>query len=248
MKAILTYHSIDSSGSVISVSPETFDRQVRWLASSDVAVVSVPDLLRLPRDRDAVAITFDDAYTNFQVEAWPRLQGAGLTATLFVPTAFVGRSNGWPELPGGSMPRLPILDWPALARLREDGVILGAHTRTHPDLRALDPAAVADEIQGSFDDLLRETGQPADAFAYPYGFWSPRVAAAVRSACGCACTTELRPVEEGEDAHLLPRLDTFYLDGPARIENFGTWTFREYLRLRLHLRTLARRVRGAARA
>ena len=36
----------------------------------------------------------------------------GLPVTLFVPTGFVGRENTWPELPGGGMPRLPIMGWP----------------------------------------------------------------------------------------------------------------------------------------
>ncbi|MGQ0734404.1 MAG: polysaccharide deacetylase family protein [Acidobacteriota bacterium] len=245
MKAILTYHSIDSSGSVISIPPSTFGQHLRWLASSPVAVLSLPDLLRHPNDSDALAITFDDAFTNFQDEAWPRLRDHGLSVTLFVPTGFVGQTNEWAETPGGRMPRLPILDWASLGRLQEDGVILGAHSRTHADLRTLDGTALEEEIWGSVEDVSRETGRRPDTFAYPYGYWTPAAASTVRAACRCACTTELRPLGPGDDALLLPRLDAFYLKGPARLEQFGRASFREYLRLRSRMRALAQRVRGS---
>ena len=39
MKAILTYHSIAPSDSVVSVSPDDFRRHVRWLAESGVPCV-----------------------------------------------------------------------------------------------------------------------------------------------------------------------------------------------------------------
>ena len=55
MKAILTYHSVDDSGSAVSVSPDTFRRHVRWLASWRVRVVTVPELLALPPASDASA-------------------------------------------------------------------------------------------------------------------------------------------------------------------------------------------------
>lgn len=200
----------------------------------------------MPGDRDAVAITFDDAYTNFEREAWPRLREHGLPVTLFVPTRFVGKANEWAELPGGSMPRLPILAWPALGRLQEEGVVLGSHTRTHADLRAIGAAEIEDEVLGAAADLARETGQHPGTFCYPYGFWTPSATAIVRRTYDCACTTELRPLHPDDDPHLLPRLDSFYLNGPARLQDFGRWTFREYLRLRLRVRTIAQRVRAKA--
>lgn len=215
------------------------------MASSGLPIVSLPELLAIPDDRDAISLTFDDAYVNFETEAWPRLRAYGLPAMLFVPTAFVGRSNDWTALPGGAMPRLPILDWKALARLQESGLTLGAHTRRHPDLRRLDGAALEDEIDGSFEDIGRETGRRPDAFAYPYGFTTGGAVARVRAAGALAVTTELRPLGAGDDAHLLPRLDSFYLEGPGRIEGFGTPAFRHYFRLRLTLRTLAQRLRRA---
>lgn len=244
MKAILTYHSIDGSGSVISVTPDDFGRHLQWLAANGVAVVPLPELVHRPSDSPAVAITFDDAYTNFETEAWPRLRDRGFPATLYVPTHFVGRANTWPALPGGHMPRLPILGWPSLARLQEEGVSLGAHTRTHPDLRRLDRAALEREVAGSVDDIRRETGVQPASFAYPYGFWSAEAASAVQTTCACAVTTELRALGPDEDRYALPRLDAFYLNGWGSLEKYGRWTFRQYFRARLLLRTLRQLTRS----
>src|SRR5581483_6893264 len=80
MRAILTYHSIDESGSVISVGRETFAAQAAWLASGRVRVTTVDELLALPPDADAVALTFDDGFQNFADTAVPVLERHGLRA------------------------------------------------------------------------------------------------------------------------------------------------------------------------
>ena len=238
MRAILTYHSIDDSGSVISVPPSHFAEHVRWLASGAVSVRSVKDLLDDPTDEPAVAITFDDAFANFATHAWPLLRERGLPVTLFVPTAFVGKNNAWDVMPGGGMPALSLLDWPSLARLASEGVTLGAHTRTHADLRSVSDAALTGEIAGSIDDIARETGVKPDGLAYPYGYHDDRVVAATRAACAWACTTVLRPLGVRNDAMRLPRLDSYFLRGPARLYAFGSPLFRTYIGARRTVRRL----------
>jgi len=243
VRAILTYHAVDDTGSVISVTPAVFEQHVRWLAASPVSVVSLEELLTLPDERDAVAITFDDAFTNFAKEAWPRLREHGLPVTLFVPTGFVGKTNAWDALPGGAMPTLAILDWASLGRLQSEGVTLGAHSRTHADLRLLEREAIQEEVLSSIADISRETGARPAAFAYPYGHWNALAASVVEQSCAQACTTALRPLGRSDKAHLLPRLDVFYLTGPARLEAFGTFGFRRYLELRGRVRTVGQWVR-----
>jgi peptidoglycan/xylan/chitin deacetylase (PgdA/CDA1 family) len=244
VRAILTYHSVDTTGSVISVTPDVFASHVRWLASGRVAVVGLADLLARPGDDDAVTITFDDALRNFADEAWPRLRDHGLPATLFVPTGVVGGTNDWAAMPGGGMPSLPVLDWASLARLQGEGVTLGAHSRTHPDLRALPRQALLEEVDGSLEDIRRETGRRPDAFAYPYGYWNAEASAVVRGLCRLACTTEMRVLRRDEDAHLLPRLDSYYLTGAGHPERYGAASFAGYIRVRAAVRRLGQRVRA----
>lgn len=241
MRAILTWHSVDSSRSVVSVPPRRFAKQVRWLASGAVAVVPVAELFSRTERGPTVALTFDDGFANFAAVAWPLLRDHGLPVTLFIPTSRVGGTNRWGAMPGGAMPTLPLMDWETLGRLAEEGVELGAHGRTHADLTGVSDCQLEDEVAGSVEDLTRQTGRRPDGFAYPYGRCDDRVVAAARRACGWACTTTLGPVHEGDDFHRLPRLDTYFLRGPGRLASFGSRGFRWYLAVRAEVRRLRRR-------
>ncbi|MDQ3697272.1 MAG: polysaccharide deacetylase family protein [Gemmatimonadota bacterium] len=244
MKAILTYHSIDPSDSPVSVDETTFRRHVRWLESGSVRVVPIPELMRLPPETDAVALTFDDGFRNFATVAAPLLLDSGLPAAVFVVSERAGKTNAWSGVSDGKVPTLPLLDWGELSDLAERGVELGAHTRTHPRLGELSAAAQRDEIAGSVERIAAETGHRPRGFAYPYGSVSDETTAAVAESCEWACTTELRPLNAAECSHRLPRLDMFYWRAPGRLEAWGTPRFRRYL----WLRAGARRVRRSLAA
>ena len=234
MRAILTYHSIDDSGSAISVPASVFARHVGWLRSGPVRVTSIPELLTLSPEADAVALTFDDGFCNFAVDAAPLLQG--LPVTLFVVTDHVGRSNEWGGRQARGIPTLPLLDWPALARLADSGVTLGAHSRTHPDLATISPGAIDDELTGCAERLQRETGIAPEVFAYPYGSLTPTAVAAVAARFRWACTTQLRSLGLHERMAELPRIDMYYFREPGQLESWGTARFHANLATRRFLR------------
>lgn len=236
MRAILTYHSLDPSGSPISVHPEAFRRHVDWLASGDVAVRGFRELL-MSRE-PGVAVTFDDAFVSFREIAWPLLKERGIPVTVFVPTDHAGRTNRWPDESYAGIPELPLLDWDALRELALEGVQLGSHTRSHRDLRTLPDDELREELEAAAERIEEVTRRP-DLLAYPYGFADARVAAAAREVYSYACTDELRVIADDDDRHLLPRLDAYYLQRPGLLEGFGTWRFGAYLgarRLGRHVR------------
>ena len=229
MRAILTYHSLDSSGSPISLPPAVFRRHLEWLGEGRVRVVSVPELAALPEDADAVSLTFDDGFANFASEAAPLLRANGYPATVFIVPGHVGADNRWRGHGDAGIPVLPLLDWDALGRLRESGIELGAHTRTHPHLTVLDPAALEEELAAAREEIRRRSGAAAEGFAYPYGEVDARVAAAVGRSYLWACTTEFRPLGSRDASMLLPRLDAWYFRNPARLSGWGTPAFRAWL-------------------
>lgn len=235
MRAILTYHSIDDSGSPISTPPSAFAEHVAWLRSGRVRVTSIHELMALPPGTDAVAVTFDDGFCNFEEQAAPLLQG--LPVTLFVVTDHAGGTNQWGGRPQPGIPTLPLLDWPALGRLHEAGVTLGAHSRTHPDLARLSPSALVDELSGCAERLRSRTGAACDVFAYPYGSRSPAVESAVSSRFAWACTTELRGLHADERRTALPRIDMYYFQQPGRLKAWAGARFRTYLAARRLLRS-----------
>lgn len=228
MRAILTYHSIDDSGSPISVSPRAFRRHVEFLASGRVRVVPLAEV-HSSTGEHVVAITFDDGVANFATEAWPLLEAHGLPATMFVVTSRVGTDNSWGGYADPRVPTLKLLDWDRLGDMAAQGLELGAHSRTHPHLDRLSESALLDEVQGSAEDLERRGGVRPSSFCYPYGSLNHAAHEAVARGYRRACTTVLAALDGRESPHRLPRLDAFYLRGPGRLEAFGDLRFRAHL-------------------
>ena len=241
MKAILTYHSVDETGSVISVDERTFRRHVQWLASGCVRVVPLDALASVSDDVDAVAITFDDGLESFGRIAAPLLREHGLPATLFVVTDAVGSTNVWRGQRDAGIPVFPLLDWDALGRLAADGVAIGAHTCTHRNLASADADTATREIVASRTRLARELGVEATTFAYPYGGVSIAARDVVAREFRYGVTTRLATLAAHDDPARLPRLDSYYLRAPGTLESWGTARFR----MRMGLLAGARSVRGS---
>lgn len=240
MRAILTYHSLDTSDSVISLEPSVFARQMEWLARNAVSVVTIGELLALPDEKHAVALTFDDAFQNFADVAAPILAKHRFPATVFVVSERVGATNRWRSAVDRGIPELPLMHWNTLRDLAAAGITLGAHTRTHPRLDRVDAAGLADEILGSAESIRTNVGCEVTAFAYPYGAVSGDATEVAKSGFRHACTTELRMVRSSDDPRLLPRLDMYYFRRAASLDAWLTPGFP----YRLGLRSFARRVRG----
>lgn len=232
MRAILTYHSIDPSGSVISVDEVTFRRHAEWLAESPTPVVEVDELLSLPAHENAVAVVFDDAFENFETTAWPLMRDLGLPATVFVVTRQVGGTNAWHGQEDPIIPTLPLMDWDAVGRMAAEGVTIGSHTRSHPRLDQMDDARLEDEVRGAADDLEARLGVRPSGFAYPYGDFDARAESAVSATHAWACSAELATLGANPPVHRLPRLDAFYYRRPGQLEAWGTRTFRARLSVR----------------
>lgn len=246
MRAILTYHSIDESGSPISVSREAFRAHVRWLASGVVRVLPIAELVDGTDERDAVAITFDDGFQNFADEAAPLLRDAALPSTVFVVPEHVGGENDWGGRHAPGIPALPLMRWATLGAMASQGVTLGAHTRRHRDLTQVRGASLEDEVAGCVERMAAELGTRPSAFAYPYGAVDDTSATVVRDVFTHACTTEMRALRSGDDRALLPRLDMFYFRAPGQLESWGSAAFRGRLWLRAQGRRVKRLVQGRA--
>jgi len=107
--AILMYHRIanprvDPWG--LAVQPERFEQHLAVLRRIRCPLPMSEFVSRLERGAlpgDAVAVTFDDGYVDNLHEASPRLASAGVPATLFLATSFVGKRHEywWDELARG---------------------------------------------------------------------------------------------------------------------------------------------------
>jgi peptidoglycan/xylan/chitin deacetylase (PgdA/CDA1 family) len=204
--AILTYHSLDASGSAISITPGLFRSQMEVLARSGTPVVP---LLSVQQHPGSLALTFDDGYLNFFEHALPVLLEFRFPATVFVVTGYCGLQNGWRSRQRRPA-RLELMGWRELREASRLGVAFGVHTVSHPDLRTLSEDEVARELADCRASLEDHTSQAVDSFAYPYGIWSPAIRLAVSRQFRLGCGTAPGFVDSRPDPFVLPRLDVMY--------------------------------------
>ena len=237
---ILTYHSIDTSGSVISTSPAVFRRQMRSLKEAGFRTIALSELIdiiaanrQLP-ERTAV-LTFDDGFHNFLTEAFPCLDENGFTATVFAVTECCGKYNDWSGNPP-DLPRSELLGWPDIKELSASGIEFGSHTATHPNLTKIDGDEAVAELARSKETIEDALGKTVRTFAYPYGAFDQGTKDLASRYFDGGCTTHLGKVSAGDDLMTLARLDTYYLSKPAVFERLSTTSFDLYIGMRERLR------------
>ena len=240
---ILTYHSLDESGSVISVSPGVFAEQMRFLHEAGISTISLPAAAEALRGwrapARAVVLTFDDGFENFYEQAYPVLRRYGLTATIFLVTDYCGKDNFWPGQPA-HVARRPLLSWAQVKEMSEAGMSFGAHSRTHPDLTRLSSGDAEWEIAASKRAIEQILDRPVESFAYPYGAYDEPVKRLTAAHFPLACSTTLDFVTPGSDLLALERLDMYYLRNPRHFQRLLSGDARTYIRLR----RLARKARA----
>lgn len=218
---VLCYHAVSESWPAdLSVTPASLERQLESLDRRGYRGVTFSEAVA-PGEGKRVCLTFDDAYVSVRELALPILERFGMPATLFVPTAYVGRTEpmAWPGidrwLGGPHESELACLGVPELAELRAHGWEIGAHTHTHPHLTTLSGDELVDELERPRALLEEWLGEPCRTVAYPYGDVSPAVAKASRAAGYSAGVTLDANLPEG-DPMLWPRVGVYHSDAQWR--------------------------------
>jgi peptidoglycan/xylan/chitin deacetylase (PgdA/CDA1 family) len=243
--AILTYHSLDDSDSVLSTAPQVFANHMRVLAKLDADIVNLKDIGReMNRDhasKPMIAITFDDGFQNVYEHGFPVLRNYGFPATIFLVTDYCGGMNSWPSQPPG-IPYQALLDWKQIKEMSRAGITFGSHTRTHPDLTTISTRDVEEEIIGSKNAIEDALGVSVDTFAYPYGLLHDGVKEVARTHFTLACSTSLGFVDSRSDFLALERLDMYYLRRLSLLSHLFSSVAGSYIRLRRLMRDLRRRL------
>ena len=175
---ILCYHSIDDSGSLLSVSPALFERQVTYLKDHGYRTLALSELCNTliqhrPLPEKTVVLTFDDGFRNSHSIVLSTLRRFGFTATVFVTTGYVGKRMAWTKTE--DVPEMEIATWDEIAEMAQGGLDIQAHTVTHPNLRHLTLDQVRQEIEESRDAIESRLNTRVDLFAYPYGEFTPEI-------------------------------------------------------------------------
>jgi peptidoglycan/xylan/chitin deacetylase (PgdA/CDA1 family) len=199
------YHSVepyDRDPYRVTVRPDRFDRQMRWLRRRGLHGTSMRELLDASRVGQAgrlVGLTFDDGYADFVTEVMPVLSRYGFTATVFVIAGALGGANTWDE-PG---PRKWLMTADEVRQAAAAGVEIGSHGLTHRRLPDAGDRVLVDEVCRSRTILSDLTGQEVAGFCYPYGGVGAREVRAVQVA-GYRYACAVRPAGVA-GAHAIPR-------------------------------------------
>ncbi len=166
---ILAYHRFGLSETTMTVTPDSFSRQLAYLAKNDFTVISLKELIpflagekQLPPK--SIVLTFDDGYKSFYMFAYPLLLKYGFPGTVFVYSDFIDKKAG--------------LSWYELKEMVDSGLIdIQPHSRFHTNLglnkmdenEAEYEKRIEDEITHPSRRIKKHLGQLVHSFAYPYG-------------------------------------------------------------------------------
>ena len=213
---ILMYHYIriadptDKLGVALSVTPDNFNKQMKWLSEHDFVSIHLADFADpkkqtisriISQKKKPVVITFDDGYDNAYTEAMPILKKYGFSGTVFVIRDFVGRAEYMTQA--------------QIDAMTANGMEIGSHTLSHIDLSKWPSLVSKKQI---FDSKL-----DAQTFCYPSGKFTAETVQFVKDAGYVAAVTTKGGIAH-QDSNLfeLPRL---------RIENISIENFAKKLTL-----------------
>lgn len=208
---VLAYHRINTPEDEMTVKPEDFESQLRYLQNEGYTSVTLDEVLAFmqgdaPLPPKPIVITFDDGYEDNQRIAVPILRKYGFKAIIFVITDNIGK-------PG-------FVTWAQMKAVQERAISIGSHTLSHENLTNLSPEEVNTQLIGSKVSLQQGLGTSADYIAYPYGEYNQQVIAALQAAgYKGACSTKVGVNVKNGNIYALKRI---YI-GPPRL---GLWEFK----------------------
>jgi peptidoglycan/xylan/chitin deacetylase (PgdA/CDA1 family) len=202
---ILAYHSFSGSASKAwqyALEPSLFDEHCAYLRERNFFTLTLAECIRLEEvavSARPVVLTFDGAFADF-ARVLPILNKYQFSATLFVPTGFVGKGSSWLE----KEQHRPLMDWEDLRGLAN--VEIGSLGHNHLHLTRVSESAVREDLAQSKFMIEDTLGLPCQSFAYPYGETSPAVSSMVQAADFLvACTMQGEVSSLKHDLYALPR-------------------------------------------
>src|SRR5260221_4335197 len=146
----------------LSVTPDNFDTQLRWLKDHDYQTITPDDLYaaleggrKLPTH--PILLTFDDGYDDAYRNAYPLLQKYGFSGTFFLITNFIdeGRSG--------------YLNWDQVKEMSDAWMSMQSHSRDQLDMRNRDHDWLVYQILAPQETIEAHTGVRPRFFCYPSG-------------------------------------------------------------------------------
>jgi peptidoglycan/xylan/chitin deacetylase (PgdA/CDA1 family) len=140
-----------------------------------------------------VVLTFDDGFADLPGPTAEELAARSLPATAYLTTGAVA--------PGGRslLPPAPMMSLRQAGELERYGIEIGAHTVTHAQLDTLRAGELRRELVDAKDVLENALGHAVHHLAYPHGYNSRAVRAAVADAGYVSAVAVRHALSSGDD-------------------------------------------------
>lgn len=224
-----------------NLAPAAFEWQLLEIAKRGFRYVTFEEYLaemgtNRRKSGHLATVTFDDGWRDNFDYAFPILQAHSIPATFFIVSGEMdGVSRNYRMTPE------------QLCRLKAEGMTIGAHSRTHPNLALLSSQSLADELRGSKADLETILGTSVNYLAYPGGRFSRNVVTAAQQAGFEAACSVIGWGQNSEASRFWLYRDVFSdrLDSLSDRLRLNAWsrrlfrwkasrTLRRMLRVRIH--------------
>lgn len=224
---ILMYHSVlkNSDGNKYIVSPDDFERDLKFLAENGYTTVVMRDLTEYVYEGEAlpekpVVLTFDDGYYNNYLYIYPLLQKYGARAVISIVGSYTDLYTEQKD----THANYAHLSWDTAREMQDSGYVeiqnhtydfhsydkgrKGCKKKSGESIEAYTTALVEDI--GSMQDKCREKlGVEPTTFTYPFGFVceeSYDIIKALGFRASLSCSEGINRISrEAEDLYMLKR-------------------------------------------
>ena len=172
--SILMYHSIGDNGVLFTVTKKDLEKQLIFLKNKKYNVIRLADLVGKLRNKEkiptkTIVLTFDDAYRDNYINAFPLLKKYNLPATIFIPTAYAGK-----EMLNSESKTIPVMSWQEAKEMEDSGMIdFASHSHTHPMMNKVSFEEFIKEVEISENLLNQNLKRPVKIFSFPKGRFKP---------------------------------------------------------------------------
>ncbi len=166
---VLMYHKFSTAEKdYLTVTAQQFDEQLAFLKNENYTFVKLSDVLKhletgekMPKN--ALLLTFDDAYVSQKAIAEPILKKYNATAAMFIPSAFVGNQSSWDDNAA------PLLSVAELKKLDPSVWELGLHSHSHFNFKTALLEVILSDVYVNMYFFKEQKLTLTPALAYPYG-------------------------------------------------------------------------------
>ena len=184
------YHHINPhKGDMVTVTPEVFEGQMEYLYKSGYRTLKINELLdfisgKLTIKEKSVVVTFDDAWLDNYIYAFPVIKKYKINATIFVITDRTERASKNKTVIPASVPNhneskllieknedyRVVLNWDIIKEMSDSGIVeIYSHTKSHARCDRLSKSELLEELSESKKTIEKRLGKPCPYLCWPYG-------------------------------------------------------------------------------